>query len=84
MRQEGQKRIDGPATIGRLPKKNMVSREQVRDAFFRTDREGKSKHAICEAVRKYLIEKETGRGTRAKEVYSVKQIGRILEPEFNK
>jgi hypothetical protein len=81
---EGQKRSDRPAMIGRLPKKNMVSRQQVIDAFFRTDREGKSKHAICEAVRKYLIEKETGRGTRAKEVYSVKQIGRILEPEFNK
>ncbi|MBN1223836.1 MAG: hypothetical protein JXB23_11360, partial [Candidatus Aminicenantes bacterium] len=84
LKQEGQKRSDRPAKIGRLPKKNMVDYKDVIDAFFRTDREGKSKHAICVAVRKYLVEKEARRGTRAKKVYSVKQIGRILEPVFNK
>ena len=82
--QEGNKRSDRPAEIGRLPRKNMVSHQDVIEALYRIDKEGMSKYRICQEVRNFLLKKEAARGARAKEVYSVKQIGRILETELNK
>lgn len=84
LKQEGKRRSDKPAEIGGMCRKGMVSYQDVRDALYKIHTKGMSNHRLCKEVREYIIEKESRRGERAKKVYSVKQIGRILEGEFNK
>jgi len=84
LKQEGRKRSDTPSKIGSLPKKKSVSYQDVIEAFYQIDTKGKTNHAICQAIRESLLERESRKGDKAKKVYSVKQIGRILKEELEK
>jgi len=84
MEQEGKKRSDIPVKAGSSSWKNKVSKQDVIEMLYRIDTNGKSKNSICEAVRDALISQEAKRGEKKKDVYSVKQIGRILKEELAK
>jgi hypothetical protein len=84
---EGKKRSDIPIKAGKSSWKNKVDKQAVHMAFHRLDpkeTKGKSKNAICEAVREALIYQEDKKGERKRDVYSVKSIGRILKEELEK
>jgi len=81
---EGKKRSDIPAKAGSSSWKKKVSKQEVIEMFYRVDTTGKSKNAICEAVQEALVIQEGKRGGKKRDVYSVKQIGRILKEELKK
>ena len=77
---EGMKRSDIPVKAGRTKWKTKISKQDVIEEFYRMDTNGRTKNKICEEIRTAFIK----RGKKEDEVYSTKQIGRILKDEWPK